>query len=152
MDFSTVKGDIQNGNRGASHLNVHFQYWIYFVHRSTTKKSTTESEPEKQLALYVPFLLRLPARVCVRCVCVSIVYMCACACLSVHGGQRWASSVFLNYSPPYFVRQGFPLNLEVTGSARLCWPTNSKGFPHFHQTSIEIIGAHYSTCAWVLGI
>lgn len=38
--------------------------------------------------------------VCSSCVCV-----CCCMCMCV-GGQRWTWGVFLDCTPPYFLRQG----------------------------------------------
>ena len=70
--------------------------------------------------------------VCVcMCVCVSV---CLCVCEHVHvpmctythmfehsyGSQRWTSGIFFSHSPPYFLRQGLLLTLEVTDLAKLC--------------------------------
>lgn len=54
-------------------------------------------------------------------------------CMNGDGGQRLTSSIFLNYLPPYYLRQSLSLNLEpsdrldwlgngVQGSACLCLP------------------------------
>lgn len=51
------------------------------------------------------------------CACVCYIYVCVhvgvCiehACARVRGGQRSTSGVFINLSPPYFLRQSFLLN------------------------------------------
>lgn len=46
--------------------------------------------------------------------------MCiACTCLYVCGGPKLVSSVLLHPSLSYFLNQGFPLNLELIGTAGL---------------------------------
>lgn len=52
------------------------------------------------------------------------VYLCAhvscrCACMWVHVSQRLVTDVLLSGSPLSFLRQGHPLNLDLTNLARL---------------------------------
>lgn len=79
--------------------------WITFPRRTSTDRSVGWSNKNSK----DPHCVNV-------CVCVHVcAHMCTGA-LGTHasGGQRWASSILLNYSPPYFLIQSISWILELT--------------------------------------
>lgn len=63
---------------------------------------------KKHLRLFI-LLLKDSAMCCMH------VYMCVCRCAHPHQHVWSHWDVFFNYSPPYFLRQGFSLTLLLAG-------------------------------------
>lgn len=88
----------------------------------------------------------------VSCVCSMCMHPCLCVRTCVCRGQRLPSGVFLYGFPPYFLRQPFSLNMELTDPARVAgyWvPGSSCLYP----VNDRIRRVHYPTWLfmWVLG-